>query len=181
MSEEKLLSVEEFNNQVTKWALVIKSKSRRTLASNTRSSGRLATNIDKFVDKLSDHDPAYKVKFNFLRYGVYRSYGAGRGYVIVNGRPVRGYRVRSDKEIRNKVFGLAAGEMLKKGYSVREINTAKYVDKNDLRVARKPLDWIDQHINSDMDTLADLVQEFYGDEALRQMLQDFDKLKIKKK
>ena len=88
MSEEKLLTVEQFNNQVTKWTLVVKRKAKRTLSEKTHASGRLATNIDQFVDKLSDHDPAYKVKFNFLRYGVYRSYGAGRGYVIVNGVPV---------------------------------------------------------------------------------------------
>lgn len=181
MSDEKLLTVEEFNNQVTKWALVIKAKSRKTLASHTRGSGRLARHIDKFVDKLSDHDPAYKVKFNFLRYGVYRAYGAGRGYVIVNGVPVRGYRIRSDREIRNRVFGTEASEMMKRGYLVRDINMAKKVNEDDLRRARHPLDWIDMHINASVDNLADLVQEFYGDEALRQMLNDLPKIKINKK
>lgn len=181
MSDERLLTVEEFNNQVTKWTLVVKYKARRTLSEKTHASGRLAANIDKFVDKLSDHDPAYKIKFNFLRYGVYRSYGAGRGYVIVNGVPVRGYRVRSDREIRKKIFGPEASEMLKRGYLVREVNTAKKVRTGDLSVARKPLDWMDKHINDDVGSLADLVQEFYGDEALRQMLDDLPKLKIKKK
>lgn len=66
MSEEKFLTVEQFNNQVTKWTLVVKRKAKRTLSEKTHASGRLATNIDQFVDKLSDHDPAYKVKFNFL-------------------------------------------------------------------------------------------------------------------
>ena len=107
MSEENLLTVEQFNNRVTKWALVIKTKAKRTLSEKTNSTGRLALNIDKFVDKLSDHDPAYKVKFNFLRYGVYRSFGAGRGYVIINGQPVRGYRIRSDSEIRGGCRGFA--------------------------------------------------------------------------
>ena len=181
MSEEKLLTVEQFNNQVTKWTLVVKRKAKRTLSEKTHASGRLATNIDQFVDKLSHHDPAYKVKFNFLRYGVYRSYGAGRGYVIVNGVPVRGYRVRSDREIRKKIFGPEASEMLKRGYLVREVNMAKKVRTDDLSVARTPLDWMDKHINDDVGALADLVQEFYGDEALRQMLDDLPKLKIKKK
>lgn len=181
MAEDKLMTVEEFNNRVTKWALVIKQKSKRTLSSNTNSSGRLALNIDKFVDKLSDHDPAYKVKFNFLRYGVYRAYGVGRGYVCINGVVVRGYRVRSDREIKRKEFSTTASEMLKRGYLVRDINMAKQVDTNDLRVARKSLDWIDSHIKEGIDELADMVQEFYGDEALKQMLENFHKLQIKKK
>lgn len=180
MSEESLLTVEQFNNKVTKWALLVKSRAKRTLSEQTNASGRLALNIDKFVDKLSDHDPAYKVKFNFLRYGVFRSFGAGRGYVIINGHPVRGYRVRSDREIRNKVFGVEASEMMKRGYLTREVNVAKKVLADDLRRARKPLDWMDRHINDNVDELADLVQEFYGDEALRQMMEDLPKLKIKK-
>lgn len=181
MDDEKLMTVEEFNNRVTKWALVIKQKSKHTLSSNTESSGRLALNIDKFVDKLSDHDPAYKVKFNFLRYGVYRAYGVGRGYVCINGVVMRGYRVRSDREIKRKVFGTTASEMLKHGYLVRDINAAKRVDVDELRIARKSLDWIDQHIKAGIDELADAVQEFYGDEALKQMLDNFHKLQIKKK
>ena len=57
---------------------------------------------------------------------------------------------------------------------------AKKVLADDLRRARKPLDWMDRHINDNVDELADLVQEFYGDEALRQMMEDLPKLKIKK-
>lgn len=181
MADEKLMTVEEFNNRVTKWTLVIKQKSKRTLSSNTDSSGRLALNIEKFVDKLSDHDPAYKVKFNFFRYGVYRAYGVGRGYICINGVVMRGYRVRSDREIKRKEFGTTAGEMLKRGYLVRDINTAKRVDVDELHIARKSLDWIDQHIEAGIDELADTVQEFYGDEALKQMLGNFHKLQIKKK
>lgn len=180
MSEEKLMTVEEFNNRVTMWAMRVRQQSRNTL-SQTNSSGRLSLTIDKFVDKLSDHDPAYKVKFNFLRYGVFRAFGAGRGYVIVNGVPVRGYRVRSDREIKRKIFGTEAGEMLKRGYTTREINTAKKVNTDDLRVARTALDWIDCHIRAGVDSLADLVQNFYGDEALKKMLKNFNKLQIKKK
>lgn len=181
MSEEQLMTVEEFNNKVSKWALVVKSKAKRTLADKTHATGRLALNIEKFTDKLSDHDPVYKIKFNFLRYGVYRSFGAGRGYVIVDGRPVRGYRVRSDKEIRQKTFGPEAAEMLKRGYLVRDINMAKKVFAEDLTKARQPLDWIDIHINTGIDELADLVQDYYGDEALKQMLENLPKLKINKK
>ena len=71
--------------------------------------------------------------------------------------------------------------MLKRGHLIREVNMAKKVRTDDLSIARTPLDWMDKHINDDVGALADLVQEFYGDEALRQMLEDLPKLKIKKK
>lgn len=162
------------------WAMRIRQMARGSLA-QTNGSGQLALHIDKFVDKLSDHDPAYKVKFNFLRYGVFRHYGAGRGYVIMNGIPVRGYRVRSVREISRKEFGTEASEMLKRGYTVKDVNAAKKVNEGDMRRARTALNWIDKHIEANVDGLADLVQRFYGDDALKQMLKNFDKLKIVKK
>lgn len=180
MSDEHLMTVEEFNQTVTKWALKVRSKSRGSL-SQTHASGKLAINIAQFVDKEASDKPAYKVKFNFLRYGVYRAYGAGRGYVIMNGVPVRGYRVRSDREIKKRIFGSEANEMLENGYRTREINVAKKVYKDKGNVRRTPFDWIDRHIRAGVDELADAVQEFYGDEALRQILKNFNKLQIKKK
>lgn len=61
-----------------------------------------------------------------------------------------------------------------------EINREKRPDERDLKIQRTALDWIDKHINAGMDTLADAVQEFYGDDALRQLLDDFPKTKINK-
>ena len=66
MDEGHLMTVEEFNQTVTKWALKIRSKSRSSL-SQTHASGKLAINIAQFVDKEASDKPAYKVKFNFLR------------------------------------------------------------------------------------------------------------------
>lgn len=180
MAEEHLMTVEEFNQAITKWALKVRAQSRSSLK-QTRASGKLAINIGQFVDKESSDKPAYKIKFNFFRYGVYRAYGAGRGYVIMNGVPVRGYRVRSDCEIKKRIFGGEAKEMLENGYRPREINVAKKVYKDKRKVRRTPLDWIDRHIRAGVDELADAVQEFYGDEAIRQMLKNFNKLQIKKK
>lgn len=174
------MTVEEFNQAITKWALKVRAQSRSSLK-QTRASGKLAINIAQFVDKESPDKPAYKIKFNFLRYGVFRAYGAGRGYVIVNGVPVRGYRVRSEREIKKRIFGGEAKEMLENGYRPREINVAKKVYKDKRKIRRTSLDWIDRHIRAGVDELADAVQEFYGDEALRQMLKNFNKLQIKKK
>lgn len=180
MAEEHLMTVDEFNQAVTKWALRIRAQSRSSL-SKTHASGQLAINIDQFVDKESSDKPAYKIKFNFLRYGVFRAYGAGRGYVIINGVPVRGYRVRSERDIRKRIFGGEAKEMLENGYRTREINLAKKVYKGNQEVIRTPLDWIDQHIQTSVNELANAVQEFYGDEALRTMLKNFNQIKIVKK
>lgn len=179
-NENDLMTVQQFNNAVTKWALIIKERSKKTLHSNTHASGQLALNLDKFVDKDEKTEAAYKIKFHFLRYGVYRAYGAGRGYVIVNGLPVRGYRIRSDREISNHKFGLFAQEYLHKGYTIRQINTAKKVNTTDVRRNRKALDWIDKHINASIQDLADTVQEFYGDAALKAVLENMKKLKIVK-
>lgn len=180
MAEDHLMTVDEFNQAVTKWALKIRAQSRSSL-SKTHASGQLAININQFVDKESSDKPAYKIKFNFLRYGVFRAYGAGRGYVIINGVPVRGYRVRSERDIRKRFFGAEAKEMLENGYRTREINVAKKVYKDKGNVMRTPLNWIDRHIQANVSELADTVQEFYGDEALQNMLRNFNQIKIVKK
>ncbi|MGL4852906.1 MAG: hypothetical protein ACRC3Z_09740 [Phocaeicola sp.] len=180
MADEKLLTVEEFNNQVTKWAMNIRQQARGTL-SRTRGKGNLRVNLTPYVDKLSGESPAYKIKFDFNRYGVFRAYGVGRGYIMMNGAVVRGYRVRSEGEIRKRIFLAEASEMLKRGYSTREVNAAKKVLRTGQGVERTPLDWIDGHIDRNVQALADLVQDFYGDDALRNMIANFDNIKIKKK
>ena len=180
MADEHLMSVDEFNRLVSKWAMKIRSQARGTLAS-TKGKGKLRIGLAQFVDKLSSTEPAYKVKFDFERYGVFRAYGVGRGYVMINGAVVRGYRVRSDREIRNKAWNTETAYMQKAGYTNREINKAKKALRKGDNIQRTPLDWIDKHIQQNVQELADLVQGFYGDHALKQMIDNFDKIKIKKK
>ena len=180
MADEKLMSIDEFNNLVTKWAMKIRSQSRGTLA-RTKGKGRLKISLAQFVDKLSSADPAYKVKFDFERYGVFRAYGVGRGYVRINGAVVRGYRVRSESEIKKRTWGIEAAYMRKNGYADRDINRAKKAVRDASNVERTSLDWIDLHIQQNIQDLADLVQDFYGDDALKEMMKNIDKIKIKKK
>ena len=180
MADEHLMSVDEFTRLVSKWAMKIRSQARGTLAS-TKGSGKLAVRLTQYVDKIANGKPAYKVKFDFARYGVYRAYGVGRGYIMMNGAVVRGYRVRSNRDMKNREFGVEAADMLKKGYLTREVNVAKKLYKHDNKIERTPLDWIDGHISQNVEELANLVQGYYGDEALRNMIANFDKIKIKKK
>ena len=183
MAQDKdgLMTVEEFNLQVNKWASKIAMQSRQTLRTSTRGSGTLANSLMRFVDKRSTQEPAYKVKFSFDRYGVFRAYGAGRGYVVMNGQIMKGYRIRSIRDIQEKKWSPLASEYRKKGYSTREINSMKGFRIGDSVIHRSKLDWIDYHIEAGVETLADFCQEFYGDDAGRQILRDLDSMKIVKK
>lgn len=180
MDSDNLMTVEEFNNKVRDWTLRIKRLSKTTLDANTDSTGHLS-DFPVFRDRLDYNKPYYKVKFHFERYGVFRHYGAGRGYVMVNGVPVRGYRVRSNRDISNRFFGQEARNMAKKGYSNAEINTAKITYGNQSNIRRTPLNWLDKHIDNNINHLADIAQEFYGDQALRNILRNFSNIKITKK
>lgn len=184
-----LLTAAEFNAQVRKWADEIKSMAQQTLASGTHGTGKLRDELAAFVDttkhvdgRHAGEDAAYKVKFGFDRYGVFRAYGVGRGWVRMGGVLVRGFRARSEKEIREKTWGFYTYDLKKKGYSSREINTYKYLsqEKGTGKV-RTPLDWLDGKISTRINELADYVQEYYGDYALRTLLKEFDKARIVKK
>lgn len=175
------MTVEEFNLQVNKWSLQILSSARNTLR-QTHGSGRLSRKLARYVNKDYQGGPANRIRFQFDRYGVFRAYGAGRGYVVQNGQILRGQRVRSLREIRNRVWNREASRMLEKGFTTREINMAKwYDDGKGGFVRRSPLDWIDVHIQGGLERLADVCQTYYGDEALKQVLLDLDRLKIVKK
>ena len=177
-----LLTVEEFTRAVNKWAQQVAMAAKATLGASTHGTGSLAEHLQQFVDKASGDAPAYKVKFHFDRYGVFRAYGAGRGYVIMNGQIVRGRRVRSYDEIKRKFWNTEASSMLERGYSVKEVNAEKKYRLDDGSIIRRSrLDWIDRHIHNDIEHLADVCQEYWGDDAARQLLLHLDQMKIVKK
>lgn len=181
-NHDKLLSVQRFNEIVDEWANNIRKASAGSLLRGTHSSGKLRESLRAYTDKLSQDSPTYKVAFKFLQYGVFRAYGVGRGYILVNGIPVRGYRIRSLKDIREKRYNAAAMELANRGYTKAQINRSKYAYDNDGRaVVRTPLDWIDRHVTISIPVLADAVQHYYGDAALRQLVNELTKSKIIKK
>ena len=185
------MTAAEFNAQVRKWADEIKSMAQQALATGTHGTGRLRDEMAAFVDKAThltasmENDGvevAYKVKFGFDRYGVFRAYGVGRGWVRVNGVLVRGFRARSESEIRNKTYNVFTTELSRQGYTMRDINTFKFLsqEKGTGKV-RTPLDWLDQHINRRINELADYMQEYYGDVAMQTLLRELGKIRIVKK
>lgn len=185
-----LLTAAEFNAQVRRWADEVKAMAAATLATGTHGTGQLRERFAAFVDttrhigdsQQAQEAAAYKVKFGFDRYGVFRAYGVGRGWVRVNGVLVRGFRARSESEIRNKTWNVFTTELSRQGMSSREINTFKFLsqEKGTGKV-RTPLDWLDQHINRRINELADYVQEYYGDVAMKQLLEEIGKVRIVKK
>lgn len=54
------------------------------------------------------------------------------------------------------------------------------IDEHYAEIRRTPLPWLDPPIEKNIDDLADLSAEFYGDEALRAVLEDFRKMMIDK-
>ncbi len=178
---EDLLTADEFNKLVRKWGDRVKSLAQSTLATGTHGTHALQSYLTVFVDEDKKSKSAYKLKFHFERYGVYRAYGAGRGYVIANGQIVRGTRIRTNREIKERKMNDVANSYLARGYTLREVNRLKvYKVGSEKTVTRTPLDWIDKHVDAHMSRLADLVQEYYGDKALKELLQEFNSIKIVK-
>lgn len=178
MSDDNLMTVEEFDAALKKWTAKITSLARNTLF-QTHGTGELYQNLHDFVDPLKDNN-GRRIAFKFPRHGVFRHYGAGRGYVIINGKPVRGYRVLSLREIANKQTNAEAQDLLKQGYSNAYVRKAKKAYRDETPVVRKPLDWLDRYITAHTQTLTDISVRFYGDQSLEQLLRQIAKSKIVK-
>ena len=168
----------EFVAAMREWASGVWARARGTLA-RTRGSGRLREELARFVDAMRG-GAGYKVTFRFPRHGVFRHYGAGRGWVVVNGRPVRGRRVLSLRELAGRRSNAVADSMLARGYGRAEVRRAKRVYGGGGGRPRTPLDWLDGHIDAARGRLADTAAEFYGDAALRRVLEEIDKAKVVK-
>ena len=56
----------------------------------------------------------------------------------------------------------------------------KLDDDVEVKRRRTPLNWLDAHIDNNIGELADVAQEFYGDLALQQMMENLGKIKIVK-
>lgn len=184
-STPHLITAAEFNAQVRRWADEIKMMAQASLATGTHGTGRLRDRFAAFVDATRHTDPnvdgqgeapAYKVKFGFDRYGVFRAYGVGRGWVRVDGVLTRGFTERNKKKAESTI-----AELLHMGYKRSELKGWKFREQTDTGRERTPLDWLDQHINRRINELADHVQEFYGDAAMRILLDEIGKIRIVKK
>ena len=184
MEQNNFITVEEFNQQVSAWAHEVRNKARQTLSNATRSTGLLESHLIEFIDKDKKNrsGAAYIVKFCFERYGVFRAYGAGRGWVVVNGQLRRGFKVRSESDRKNRLFSSTARQMLQRGYTTSQLSRMKVATEHntDNGKNRQPLDWLDTHVEAAMEKLADIAQEFYVDSSQEKVADAFSKSKIVK-
>lgn len=179
MSDEKLMTVEEFDAALKRWARSVAGLSSYYLESRRKGTGELFRSFRPYVDPIKQNT-GRRIAFKFARHGVFLHYGAGRGYVIINGQPVRGYRILSLREQAKGISNAEANEMQKRGYSVSHINRAKKVYSEEQRVLREPFDWLDGIIEGDTPDLVKISTQFYGDRSVAQLLNQIRKTKIVK-
>lgn len=169
---EYLKTAGEFNKEVKTWSLKVRGISANILGSRTHyGSGRLRKELAARMRMDKERVYVNAVGFRFNRYGAYREYGAGRGYVVKNGVVMRGRSAWADKGIR--------GIYQRKGFKEHQIRANKMVEHYGL-INRSPLPWLDPPIQNNIEELADIAGEYHGDAALRDVLKQLNKITIKK-
>lgn len=171
MFDQSLLSVGEYNRLVINWTKRVRDVSVNILATNTHSSRRLQRHVSTRTRSKRMEGYVSSLGFQFYRYGAYRAYGAGRGYVVKDGVIMRGQSAWGDKQVR--------ANLQKKGEKDKDIRRLKTVYPGGF-IKRTPLDWLDSPIESNITDLADIAGEFHGDQALVDVLRQFTKITIKK-
>ena len=86
---------------------------------------------------------------------------------------MKGHSAWADKKKRQQLRSMRVSE-----YRIRRMRT---VDEHYAVIRRTPLPWLDPPIVQNIDRLADLSGEYYGDEALRKVLEKFNKITIEKR
>ena len=168
---EFLMTASKYNEEVKSWTLRVRGASVNILATHTHSSGALRRRIEARTRMDKDRVYVNALGFRFLRYGAFRAYGAGRGYVVKDGVIVRGHSAWSDETRRN--------DLRKRGEKDKDIRKMKrYVPYGVIK--RSPLDWLDKPIERNINELADIAGEYHGDAALKDVLNQFNKITIKK-
>lgn len=169
----------QFDEKLRAWAGRVRTLAYGTLTAQTHGTGQLASTLAQFVDKMRDQIGRH-IAFRFEQYGVFRQYGAGRGYIIVNGQIVRGYRVVSLREIKSGEFKRVAGyvALRNRGWTDKQAKSAKVAREG--AVKRSPLDWLDGKISSQIPSLAGIVEEYFGFMALQEFAKQIENAKIKK-
>ena len=170
-TNDYLKTAEQYNSEVKTWTLKVRGISVNILTSKTHSSGALQKQFRARMRMDKEKVYVNALGFVFNRYGAYRAYGAGRGYVVDNGVIRRGSRIWTDENLRY--------QYRKKGYKDKEIRKLKAFQHYGL-ILRSPLNWLDAPIEKNINDLADIAGEYHGDQALRDVLQQLNKITIQK-
>ncbi|MFZ4412920.1 MAG: hypothetical protein ACOYOV_07540 [Bacteroidales bacterium] len=146
----RTVSLTEFNTLTAAWAVKVK----RFFAQNIKTemskeqSGKLLRSLTYYLKK-SD-GKINTVAFGFERYGVFQHYGVGRGYIHTPAGVIRGRRPGKKEKL----------------YAKAKNRSMDFVAYGSGSIKRTPIDWFDGTVVNNISELADLVQEFFGDQCL---------------
>ena len=105
--EKSLMTSEKFNRGVENWTWKVRNTSVNILQ-RTHATGRLRRELQSRWLKDREGGPAYVgLGFRFARYGAYREYGAGRGYIVKTGILLKRHSAWSDKTKRPEMADAA--------------------------------------------------------------------------
>lgn len=168
-STPPLMTVGKFNDAVKAWT----GTSRRQMVQNIRSGGKAKGILSRSVGQrvLFSYGIANIARFRFAKHGVFLHYGVGRSHVRKGGSVKRDTTIPAEFKYRKKTYKYTP-ERIK-----RRISRQKYYHPRD----RKSLDWFDIVIRNNINQLASVTQEFYGDNTMRDVLNNLDKYLIEKK
>lgn len=180
MAEDvRLMTETEFNSAVRSWSIDVRKRSSRNLDRLVkhdekdwvnRTSKQLKSSLSSSFK--SNTGIIERIRFQFERHGVFLHYGVGRGYVRVGDSVVKGRRLNDFERARK----------IQKGYKPKELRNYKVLHKDKSgTIERKPIDWIDVEIRTGLKVLANVAQEFYGDAAMKHVLDQMEKATITKK
>ena len=160
----------EYEQRLSEWAEAAKRQMAAKLSSGTHGTGLLAKKI-KFKIKEDRREGFHYVGFTFKRYGVYVEYGVGRGWVRHGGHVVAGSKVKEGSEIEHL--------LKKKGYSKEDIRS--YVIRGSGGTGRHPVSWFDSTLMDNVESLADIAQEYYGFNCMEIIDSMISRMTIRKK
>lgn len=168
-NNDNLMTASEFDNKLKAWSESVRNMASGKISAGTHGTGSLAGRLRTFI---GSNDPQSRyVKFNFPRYGVFVSYGVGRGWIKKGDSVVRGSRVKKNTELYS--------QYIQKGYTKKQISKVA-LKRAGSGKERKPLDWFDSVITKRIDDVASLAQEYYGDKAMARVLDQMNAMTIKK-
>ena len=164
------MTQEEFELRLQVWAETARSHMQGKISSGTHGSGKLSKDI-KIKVKENRDGSGHSIGFNFKKYGVFVHYGVGRGWIRQGGTLVRGSRVKKGSVLE--------AQLKQRGYNSKDIK--KYVVSASGGKGRKPVDWFDSVLRAEIQELANIAEEFYGDNALKRLEEMLSRMTLEKK
>ena len=144
--EGNAINQELFEIEAKKWSKEVASLFKASIKQDMPDqSGSLAKSVKpKLIMK---YDMVENVSFEFWRSGVFKAYGVGNGWIHTPMGVVKGMKSSQSKLTKKANTSPKPGQFshLKKG------------------IGRKPIDWFDTTVETNIGSLSDLVSIYFGD------------------